>query len=542
MNAQLSSRRRGRGGAWLMTGSLLLLMAAVALLVHELVGFRQRQVLLPAGVTVAGVSVSGLSKRDAVARWESIYAEPLLLLYEDDMGAHPIEFHPDQAGWQISSEPMLADVLAAGESDGGFWRRFLNYMIGNERAVSREVPLLASYQSQALEAFLMDVARRYDNPPGAPGYDLQTLTVYPGESGYALDMPRAAAAIDLALRSSSQRVVQLPIRSVERQQPSLDTLRELIIAYLDSEGFIHDGQRSLASVFALDLITGQELNILSDVAYSAASVIKLPIMLEYFRRLPAPPSPEESWLLANSLLCSNNASSNLLMEIIGAGDVFAGLQRVNATLQAAGIRNSYISAPFILGVQGQQIGSIQAPATEPNPLYSADPDPFNQTTAEDMGALFNLLYDCAEYGSGLLAAFPGGEFSQNECRQMLELMSANDIERLLQGGIPRGVRISHKNGWVFDTVGDAGIVYAPNGRHYAIAVFLWEETEFQDYEKLWPLVEAISRAAWNFFNPGEALLLPRNDLPASAVECEGNYLPPAPDFVNLDDINAWRSP
>ena len=111
-----------------------------------------------------------------------------------------------------------------------------------------------------------------------------------------------------------------------------------------------------------------------------------------------------------------------------------------------------------------------------------------------------------------------------------------------EGGIPRDAVVSHKNGWVFDTVGDAGVVYSPNGRHYVISVFLWEETEFQDYEKLWPLVEAISRAAWNYFNPEAPLLLPRADLPVTAVECEGNYLPPGPGFVDLDDINGWRRP
>ena len=157
-----------------------------------------------------------------------------------------------------------------------------------------------------------------------------------------------------------------------------------------------------------------------------------------------------------------------------------------------------------------------------------------------MGTIFSLIYDCAHYDSGLALALPEGQITQLECQRMLEVASANDLERLLQGGIPPGTRISHKNGWIFDTVGDAGIVYSPNGRHYVISVFLWERTEFQDYEKLWPLVEEISRAAWNFFNPANALLQPRSDLPATAVECEGNYLPPNAEAVNLDDINAWK--
>ena len=541
MGAQLNSRRRG-GLSLLFTFSLLLLLASSAILVYELVAFSRREELLPSGITVAGIGVSGLSGRDAVSRWESSYAEPLILLYPDALGGqpHPIRLHPDQIGWRISSDPMLADALASGETDGGFWRRFLDFLLGNEFIVSREIPLIAAYQNNALDSFLQDLALRYDNTSGSPGYDLQTLTVYPGESGYALDIAAAKAAIDTALRSPNSRIVSLSVNMINNELPSISTLREMIVDYLDDVGFIFDGQRTIASIFILDLISGQELNILGDVAYSAASTIKLPIMIDFFRARTAAPSQDEAWLLANSLLCSNNASSNLLMEIIGGGDIFAGIQSVTGALQRIGAVNSFITAPFYLGVEGQQLGSIEAPETTPNQIYVTGADPFNQTTAEDMGTLFNLLYDCAEFGSGLVTAFPDGQITQQECRQMLELTSANDLERLLQGGIPRGVRISHKNGWIFDTVGDAGVVYSPNGRHYVISVYLWEETEFQDYEKLWPLLEEISRAAWNFFNPENASLVPRANLPTSAQECVGNYLPPGPEYVNLNDINSWK--
>ncbi len=541
MGAQLNSRRRG-GLSLLFTFSLLLLLASSAILVYELVAFSRREELLPSGITVAGIGVSGLSGRDAVSRWESSYAEPLILLYPDALGGqpHPIRLHPDQIGWRISSDPMLADALASGETDGGFWRRFLDFLLGNEFIVSREIPLIAAYQNNALDSFLQDLALRYDNTSGSPGYDLQTLTVYPGESGYALDIAAAKAAIDTALRSPNSRIVSLSVNMINNELPSISTLREMIVDFLDDVGFIFDGQRTIASIFILDLISGQELNILGDVAYSAASTIKLPIMIDYFRARTAAPSQDEAWLLANSLLCSNNASSNLLMEIIGGGDIFAGIQSVTGALQRIGAVNSFITAPFYLGVEGQQLGSIAAPETTPNQTYVTGADAFNQTTAEDMGTLFNLLYDCAEFGSGLVTVFPDGQITQQECRQMLELTSANDLERLLQGGIPRDVRISHKNGWIFDTVGDAGVVYSPNGRHYVISVYLWEVTEFQDYEKLWPLLEEVSRAAWNFFNPENASLVPRANLPTTAQECEGNYLPPGPEYVNLNDINSWK--
>lgn len=541
MGSSLNSQRRKRSFPFLFTLSFLLILASSGLLLFELISFSQREEQLPTGITVASLNVSGLNKRDAVAKWESAYAQPITLYYSDDNGNHPIVFSPDQLGWRISSDPMLADALASGESDGGFWQRFVNYLVGNEENLSRDIPLLATYQENALETFLRDIASRYDDPPGKPGFDVQTLTTFPGEAGYALNIETAMLAIDSALRDPDNRVVNLPVENVLNNRPNINTLRELIISYLDSQGFIYDGQTTVASIFILDLLTGEEINILGDVAYSAASTMKVPIMIDFYRTLAFEPSQEEAWLMANSLLCSNNSSSNLIMQIVGQNDLFEGIGSVTETAQYIGAKNTYITAPFFLGVAGQQLGSIAAPPTSPNPNFNTNPDPFNQTTAEDMGTLFNLIYDCAEYGSGLITSYPEGQVTQQECRQMLELTSANNLERLLQGGLPEDVRISHKNGWIFDTVGDAGVVYSPNGRDYVISIFLWEETEFQDYEKLWPLIEEISRATWNYFNPENALIELRTNLPVTAQDCEGNYLPPSPEQVNLNDIDSWKS-
>ena len=540
MGASLNARRRRSGFPFLLAFSTLCIAAASGLLVYALVAFSRREQELPAGVRVAGIDVSQLSERDAVATWERAYAEPVLLLYPNRDGNQPIHLHPDQVGWRISSEPMLAGALASAEEGGGFWRRFLDFMLGIELTVTRDIPLVADYQDNALEAFLRDVAARYDDPPGSPTFDLQALRVYPGASGHALDINSAMSAVDQALRSADERRVHLPVGGTGNGKLELRALQDLIINYLDNQGFIFDGQGTVASIYILDLATGEEINILGDVAFSAASTIKVPIAIEYLRRLERELTAGEAWLIANSLLCSNNSSSNLLMEIIGGGDIFTGLRSVSNTIQAIGARNSYITAPFILGVEGQALGSIAAPPTTPNPAFDTQPDPYNQTTAQDLGAMFSLIYDCAHYDSGLALTLPQSQITQRECQQLLEVMSANDIERLLQGGIPQDARISHKNGWIFDTVGDAGVVYSPSGRHYVISVFLWEAAEFQDYEKLWSLVEEISRAAWNFFNPERALLQPRLDLPPTAVECEGNYLPPNAEAVNLSDINSWK--
>jgi beta-lactamase class A len=539
----LGTRRRRRRLPYVPLISALLLVTAISLFVIELLTFSQQQTRLPTDTSVAGVPVGGLAPGEARVRWEQAFAEPLTLWY----GSSPILLDPSAIGFRVNSDVMLAQALSAGDVQAGFWSRFLNYMTNRELQQSANVPLAAEYQEQSVEQFLQNVAARYDRPSGDIGYDLQTLTLRPGAEGAELDVQAAIPLIDVALRDPERRSVNLPIGTSGVNSARIDTLRDMIVGYLDSQGFIYDGQTTVASVFILDLQTGEEVNLLGDVAVSAASTAKVAILIDYFRHLSFAPTPDEAWLLANSLLCSNNASSNLLMEIIGERasgnrDLFVGLEDVVENTQYVGATNTYLTAPFDLGIEGQELGSIPAPATSPNPNFNTFPDPYNQTTTEDLGTLFSMIYDCANYGSGLIAAYPNGEFTQTECRQMLELMSANDLLRLLQGGIPDGVRISHKNGWIANTHGDAGIVFPPNGRNYVIAVFLWENTDFADYNRIWPLVEGISRATWNYFSPEDPLLAPRTDIPLAAQECEGNYLPPDPESTDLNNINGWRNP
>ena len=536
-----TKRRRNQQLPLLPILSSLMVLGAIGIFIFELIGFSQRQDLLPAGTIVAGVSVGNMLPGEAMATWENALSQPVILWY----GTSPIELDPAAIGFRSNNASMLAAAGSANDAGAQNWIRFFNHMLGQEDRSTVNVELSATYQDGLLDQFLEEISRRYDRQGEQSTYDVQTLTVRPGPGGKQLDRRQALPLIDAALRSPTQREVHLPLVDTGAASLNIGILENLIIDYLDSQGFIYDGQTTVASVYILDLKTGEEINLNGDVAFSAASTIKVPILIDYYRTLALAPTDEEAFLMANSLLCSNNSSSNLIMQIIGGGnDIFRGLASVTENAQYLGARNTYITAPFVLGVEGQQFGSIAPPATSPNPNFNTDPDPYNQTTAEDLGTLFNMVYDCANYGSGLIAAYPNGEYTQNECRQMLELMSGNDLLRLLQGGIPEDARISHKNGWLENIHGDVGLVYPPNGRDYVIGVFLWEDTDFFSFTRAWPLIEGISRAAWNYFSPETPLLAPRDNLPqegAAACDGENGFLPPFGE-VNLNDIDAWRNP
>ena len=529
----LGTRKKTRSLPIIPIFSWILILLAIALFALQLISFSQQDDQLATDVTVGGVEVGGLSAAEAVARWEEAYAQPVVLWYNDS----PILLDPAAVGFRTNQESMLAAARSASQNEGSFWSRFAGYLTGTNTEQTNAVELSAGYQERLLENFLLDVSARYDRTPGEAQFDLQTLSIRPGAVGYALDVERALPLVDAALKDPANRQVMLPLMGTNGGRPEISALRDLIVAYLDSEGFVYDGQNSVASVYIMDLETGAEVNLLSDVAVSAASTVKISILMDYFRKLLFAPSDDEAFLMAQSLLCSNNSSSNLIMQLIGNNDLFTGIADVTTNTQFVGARNSYISAPLFLGGD-QVLGSIAAPPTSPNPSFNTGADPFNQTTTEDLGTMLGMIYDCAQYGSGLMAAYRDGEYTQQECRQMLNLMSANDLGRLLPGGIPAGVPIAHKNGWLENVHGDAGIVFAPNGRNYVIAAFVWENGEFFSFERAWPLIEGISRAAWNYFVPEQPLIAPRTDLPEQAVACEA-FAPPYGE-VDLDNINGWR--
>jgi beta-lactamase class A len=542
-----NNRPRRRGFPFVLLFSVLLLVGAVILLVTQLINFTQRENFIAEGISIAGVPVGGLTQSEAATLVEDAYADYVTVYYQDQ----PINIMPDSLGFRLSTPVMMAEAIAFSETDGGFWQRFLNYLLGQNLLQTHNVPLVAEYQQSELLNQVTRIAQTYDRPLTSANFDVNTLTIFSGATGYVMDVDRAMTLIDEALRRPEQRFVDLPLEGGVTATPSLSTLEQLITTYLNSVGFIYDGQTSVASVYIQDLTTGEEISILGDVGFTAASTVKVSLLVDYFRILDGEVNADNAYLMANSLLCSNNSSSNLIMsQIIGQGDIFRGIANVTNTAQYIGARNSFLTAPFIDG-SDQVLGSIQPPETTTNPNFNTDPDPFNQTTAEDMGTVFQMIYDCAYRNSGLMTAYPNGEFTQRECRQMLELMSGLDLQRLLEAGVPEGTRIAYKNGWVGEVTGVAGIVFPPNGRDYIISIYIWQDTGatgFQDYIVLWPIIENIARASWNFFSPDLALTQPRTDIPPVAQECfrldaNGNridvYLPPYGQ-VNLDDIDAWR--
>lgn len=254
------------------------------------------------------------------------------------------------------------------------------------------------------------------------------------------------------------------------------------------------------SLFLMDLQTGEALAFGDDIAYSGMSLTKINILAAIYGSLDGTPSGQQSRNIANMMICSENTASNQVLSYIG-GDFWNGARQVTTFLRQAGLEDTFIVAPFANDprVTPQPFNPPSSTADQSR----ANVDISNQITISELGWMLAGVYQCATDGSGPLMTGLDGAFTQNECEQMLYVMSQNQIGALIEVGVPESVPVAHKHGWIADTHGDAGVVLSPGG-DYVLVVVLHSPT-WLDFELSFPLIEDISMTVYNYYNPDQPM-------------------------------------
>lgn len=517
---------RRRGFPWLEVISIGLVIAAAGLTFIHMITFANQSETFAPGTCVGDICLDYMTRAEAVAVLEQAYASSIVLTYQDS----PFLLEPTSIGFRLNSDTIMAEIERTIEKKSfaaGFWDYL--WRRPNEPI---SVDVSSQYIPSQLKQFMQNVAQRYDSPPEPAAFNLDTMTFRPGKPGHTLDIEASLPKVEAALNDPAVRQVDLVVTETETPEPDLMTLQDLIIAYFDSMGFIYNGQSQLASIFVMDLQTGQEININPSIAFAGMSMIKIPILTDMFRHIDGTPNKEQAYLMAQTMICSGNYTANLMLAEIGGSDQCQGTTDVTEMLKGLGLNNSFLTAPLVeVGAQECPFVTLQTDANQ-NPAFNTHPDQTSQSTPEDMGTLLSLIYDCAEHGGGLRAIYPD-HFTRQECQQMLEVMNGNRIGVLIEKGVPENTRVSHKHGWIEDTHGDVGIVFTPGG-DYVLAMMFYN-AEFLNYEEYWPMMEAISRATYNLFNPENPLLTSREIDPAE--QCRTNER--AREVVDLDNIEPF---
>jgi len=232
-----------------------------------------------------------------------------------------------------------------------------------------------------------------------------------------------------------------------------------------------------------------------DSVFHAASTMKVPVMIEYFRALDqgrirrdeellldtvfksivdgspyaldAGVDSDSSvfkrvgqrvplrWLVERMIVRSSNLATNALIERLDA-------KRVDATAKSLGATHTKV-------LRGVEDGKAFQQGLN------------NQVSARDLATLM----DAIESGKAASTA---------SCREMVDILVRQEFREEIPAGLPSGTRVAHKTGWITGVTHDAAIVYPPGRKPYVLVVLTKGIRERPIAQKL---IADISRLVWD---------------------------------------------
>lgn len=209
------------------------------------------------------------------------------------------------------------------------------------------------------------------------------------------------------------------------------------------------------SVYVWDYDTGNYADVNASELFSAASIIKIPVLLQLFRSIDlnqvslydemllteyyrSEGSGSLQFKAANSkysldtlarvmITDSDNSATNMIMSKIGS------MTDVNQGIRDWGLKHTHVKT-WLPDLQGT-----------------------NHTTARDLAVmLYNI--DNPEF------------LSMSSREKIFDYMGHVKNNRLIQAGLGAGSSFLHKTGDIGKMLGDAGIVYTPNGKKYIVVI------------------------------------------------------------------------
>jgi beta-lactamase class A len=243
-----------------------------------------------------------------------------------------------------------------------------------------------------------------------------------------------------------------------------------------------------------DLQTSDTLYLNAAESFHAASTMKVPVMIELYRRIDAgglrldqgillvnqfgsivdgspysldagDDSDSSAYRLAGSrvpvrdlidrmIARSSNLATNALIELVGATNA-------NATAHMLGARDIRV----LRGVEDDK-------------AFRAGLN--NTTTARDLAVLLEAIET-------------GRAASPSSCARMRDIMLGQEFNTEIPAGLPAGTKVAHKTGWITGVLHDAAIVYPPGRRPYVLVVLTRGIT---DREQARLLIADISRLVY----------------------------------------------
>ena len=251
-----------------------------------------------------------------------------------------------------------------------------------------------------------------------------------------------------------------------------------------------------AGVVLHDLKDRFHVAIAADSSFHAASTMKVPVMIELFRRADAGAlALDQGVLLVNQFGSIVDGSAYAL----DAGDdsdstLYAKIgTRVSMRelLERMIERSSNLATNTLIAI----VGAANANAT----AHSLGATRINVRRGVEDGKAFqaglNNTTTASDLAALMLAIERGRAASPASCSAMRDILLRQEFSQEIPAGLPPGTPVAHKTGWITGTLHDAAVVYPPGRAPYVLVVLTSGIPEQQTARTL---IADISRMSWEF--------------------------------------------
>ncbi len=248
------------------------------------------------------------------------------------------------------------------------------------------------------------------------------------------------------------------------------------------ESAVNRGAAEVASVYFRTLNSGRWVNVNGDKKFSPASMLKVPVMIAYFKLAETHPE-----VLAEHLRFTGGNDRNAGEAIKSGRHVDAGKTYTIAELIDVMITASDNNAQYLLE-QNLDVSALKEIYSDFHLSIPTSTQADDFMSGKDYALILRVLYG---------ATYLNGEYSN----KALDLLSKTEFQDGIVAGVPDGTTVAHKfgersvvneNGIVQSReLHDCGIVYYP-GHPYLLCVM----TRGKDFPALKQTIQDISRQTY----------------------------------------------
>lgn len=300
------------------------------------------------------------------------------------------------------------------------------------------------------------------------------------------------------LQTIKQATVPTIEESLSSPASEVKLAQEMLPLKAGLQNLIQQNPEFKPGVFLVDLDSNDYLDLSGSASFSAASMIKVPILIAFFQDLDSGKIRLDEKLVMRQEVVAGGSGD---LQYLPVGSQFTALDTATRMITISDNTATNMLVARLGGMKSlnQRFKSWGLSTTTLNkPL--PDLQGTNTSSPKELASL-------------MVRVSQGDLISLRSRDRMLDIMRRTVNNSQLPQGLGEGATIAHKTGDIGTLVGDVGLIDMPNGKRYATAVLI--KRGFND-DAAYDLVQKISRLSYQHLSKLKAAAISPTATPAIA--------------------------